>query len=95
MRSIETQSIPEGFKVTRDGNGDVEIEYATAGMRGLIIFLTVGVSAMTCGCAYTASLAYAKLLADSTSLTVFRQRMPDMNVAQYRQHMPDTSVGQT
>jgi hypothetical protein len=51
MKSIEVRTIPAGFKVTRDPTGEVGIEYAATGMRGLLIFLAVLTGGMIFGCA--------------------------------------------
>jgi hypothetical protein len=60
VKSIEAQSIPNGFRVTRDSNGEVGIEYVATGVRGQVIFLTVLVGGLTFGCAYSAYEVFDK-----------------------------------
>jgi hypothetical protein len=73
--SIETQSIPKGFKVTRDSNGDIEVVYRSTGVRGIVIFLTVAVGLMTFGCVHSAYEVYDKC-GDLTSFIAAIRGLP-------------------
>jgi hypothetical protein len=60
MWNMETQSIPKGFKINRDAHGDIEVEYRSTGIGGLVLFLVVAVGGLTFGCAYSAYEVYNK-----------------------------------
>ena len=55
-----TPSIPKGFKISHDANGNVQIEYASTGVQGLVGFLIVAVGGLTFGCAHSAYEVYHK-----------------------------------